>query len=124
MPAETTDQPPRSIRSRLSDATGRIMREYTGRGPTRARTIIDGDAVIVIMGETLTRGERKLADAGREDDALAVRSTFQDLMREDMKAAIGEIVGRPVAAFMSASTTDPDLSVEIFMLDRSVDDES
>lgn len=50
-----------SVAAHISTGIVRVVREYTGRGPTRARTTIDHDMVTVLMGDTLTHGERTLA---------------------------------------------------------------
>ena len=38
---------------------------YTGRGPTKAKTLIGEDMVTVLLADTLTRGERTLVANGR-----------------------------------------------------------
>ena len=38
-----------------------LLKEYVGRGPTNARTIMGGDLVVVLLADTLTKGERVLA---------------------------------------------------------------
>jgi len=47
-----------SVAAHISTGIVRVVREYTGRGPTRERTPIDHDMVTVLMGDTLTHGER------------------------------------------------------------------
>jgi uncharacterized protein YbcI len=39
----------------ISTATVQLLNEYTGRGPTRAKTRIDGDLVTVLLADTLTK---------------------------------------------------------------------
>ena len=95
----------------------RLMSEYTGRGPTKARTTIDGDLVVTLLRDTLTKGERRLAELGEIDTVLAGRRAFQRSMREEAGVAIGELLGRRVIAFMSDNHADPDLAVEVFVLE-------
>jgi uncharacterized protein YbcI len=60
--AASKDQPRgSSLHAALSDMVMRVTADYTGRGPTRARTTINGEWVFVTLSETLTKGERKLA---------------------------------------------------------------
>ena len=47
----------------LSNALVRFLREYTGRGPTKARTTIRENIVVVMLGQTLTNGEQVLEAA-------------------------------------------------------------
>ncbi len=100
------------------------MSEYTGRGPTKARTTIGKDVVIVLLEDTLTKGERSLAADGKTDLVLTTRFAFQETMRADLVAAVQDITGRDVAAFMSANHIDPDMAVEVFVLNpKAVRDE-
>lgn len=46
-----------------------------------------------------------------------MRRTFQSTMREDATAAIEELTGRQVVAFMSDNHVDPDIAVEISVLE-------
>jgi uncharacterized protein YbcI len=100
----------------ISTAAVRLLREYTGRGPTKARTTITDDHVVIVLGDVLTKGERKLVEAGKIDRVLALRHDFQEAMREELVAMVEAHLGRRVVAFMSANHVDPDLAVEIFIL--------
>src|ERR1700710_2590226 len=44
----------------ISNHVVRQMSAYTGRGPTRAWTSIDGELISVVLRDTLTKGERSL----------------------------------------------------------------
>jgi uncharacterized protein YbcI len=95
-----------------------IMKEYTGRGPTRARTTVSDDLVVCLMRAGFTTAERTLASAGHQDTVRNVREGIQDSLKGLMVAAVEAVTGRVVAAFMSANHVDPDLVVEIFVLDH------
>jgi uncharacterized protein YbcI len=101
----------------ISNAIVRLLHEYTGRGPTRARTTIGDDVIVCVLGDTLTKSEWKLVQAGEERLVLDQRSTFQRLMRNEAIAAVEGLSGRTVAAFMSNNHIDPDLAVETFVLE-------
>ena len=47
---------------------------------------------------------------------LALRRKFQKAMRNDLIAAVEQLGGRKVIAFMSANHMEPDFSVETFVL--------
>jgi uncharacterized protein YbcI len=100
----------------ISNAVVHLVREYTGRGPTKARTTIDRDTVVVMMSDTMTRAERHLADKGKGDLVSEVRREFQHSMSGDLVRVVGELTGRQVEAFMSANHIDPDMSCEVFAL--------
>jgi uncharacterized protein YbcI len=104
----------------ISTAVVHVVSEYTGRGPTHARTTIDGQLVAVILRDAMTKGERALVTGGKEDEVLQLRRAFQENMRHDLVAVIEHLTERHVEAFMSANHTKPDASAEIFLLDRDV----
>ena len=101
----------------ISRSAVRLLREYTGRGPTRARTTINTESVMIVLGDTLTKGERKLAENGKAERVLAVRHDVQMMMREELVRLVESTLDRTVIAFMSDNHLDPDLAVEIFILE-------
>jgi uncharacterized protein YbcI len=105
-----------SMVSAISGAMVQLMREYTGRGPTRARTYINEDLISVVLQDTLTMGERSLVRDGEVDLVLASRKAFQRTMSQQLIAAIEEHSGRRVLAFLSANHIDPDIALESFVL--------
>lgn len=103
----------------ISNMIVKQLRENTGRGPTKARTTIRDNVVVVMLEQTLTKGEQNLVRKGRGDRVIEIRHEFQEAMREDCVAAVGELTGRNVIAFMSANHLDPDIAAEIFVLDNA-----
>jgi uncharacterized protein YbcI len=110
-------RPPQSVSSAISNLVVRITREYTGRGPTQARTYMQDDLIAVILRETLTKGELRLVENGRADHVRETRRYFQDAMRDELVAGIEDLTGRRVIAFMSDNHFDPDLAVELVLLE-------
>jgi uncharacterized protein YbcI len=106
-----------SIAAAISNATVRRTAEYTGRGPTKARTIIRDDTIVVVLQDTLTKGEQALVAHDRAEKVIELRSEFQAAMSADLQADIEELMGRKVIAFMSANHIDPDLAAELFILE-------
>jgi len=94
-----------------------LLREYTGRGPTKARTTIGHDAVLILLGDTLTKGERRLVEAGGAARVLGFRREFQRAMRDDLVATVERHTNRRVLAFMSENHIDPDVAAEVFVLE-------
>lgn len=111
----------RSKSSQISDAIVRIMREQTGRGPVSCRVIMDGNAVIALLHETMTKGEQTLVDHGHVQEVLAIRRAFQDAARAEFTAEVERITGRVVETFMSTNHAHPDRAAEIFLLDGPLD---
>jgi uncharacterized protein YbcI len=100
----------------VSNHVVRTMSEYTGRGPTKARSYIHDAVVTVVLHDTLTKGERSLVGDDLDELVLTMRKAFQSTMRHDLVSGIEAILGRTVTAFMSDNHIDPDVAVEVFLL--------
>ncbi len=100
----------------ISNHVVRTMSEYTGRGPTKARTYLNDNLATVVLQDTLTKGERSLVNDGLDELVLKMRKAFQGTMRHEIVRGIEDIVGRPVIAFLSDNHIDPDVAVEVFLL--------
>jgi uncharacterized protein YbcI len=109
--------PDGSLQMAISNAVVGYLREYTGRGPTKARTTIRDNVVLVMLEHTLNKGEQVLVSRGRSEKVLALRHEYQEAMREESSQKVAELTGRSVVAFMSANSLDPDLASEIYVLD-------
>jgi uncharacterized protein YbcI len=118
---EPERSPNSSLYAAISNAIVRLLREYTGRGPTKARTTIRDNVVLVMLEQTLTKGEQVLVTKGRGENVLTLRHEYQEAMREESSAKVAELTGRNVLAMMSANHIDPDLAAEIYILDAAPD---
>jgi uncharacterized protein YbcI len=105
-----------TVAAGISNAVVRLMSDYIGRGPTKARTAISRDVVTVLLQDTLTKAERSLVEDGKSDLVLQMRHEFQITMRDDLVAAVEMLMERKVIAFMSANHIDPDMATEIFVM--------
>ena len=105
----------------ISNGIVKLLRENTGRGPTKARTTIRDNVVVVILEHTLTKGEQNLIRKQRAQKVIEIRQEFQEAMREEASALISELTGQKVVAFMSANHLEPDIAAEIFVLDGPPD---
>src|SRR3954462_12536042 len=101
----------------ISNSGVKALARTTGRGPTMAKTTIGDDGVFVVLQDSLTVGERTLSDAGQGRAVLDLRRRWQCVMRVDISREIEELTGRKVVGFMSDNHTDPDLAVEVFVLE-------
>ncbi|MGI8729120.1 MAG: DUF2294 domain-containing protein, partial [Solirubrobacteraceae bacterium] len=115
---ETTSHAPPggSKTAAISNLTVRLLSEYTGRGPTRARTFLNDDMVTVVLQDTLTKAERTLVDTDHNELVMRTRSSFQEIMGDELIVGIQKTLGRKVIAFLSANHIDPDIAVETFIL--------
>jgi uncharacterized protein YbcI len=110
-------RPSQSIAARISTRLVQILSEYTGRGPTKARTNVNTNFILVVMEDTLTKGERSLVAAGQPESVLQHRKAFQQVIRSDAVAAVEEATGRKVRAFLTDIAPEDDVGVLVFLLE-------
>ena len=108
----------------ISDGLVALLKEFYGRGPTRAKSYFEDDLVVCVLRGGFTRVEQTLLEGGRGAAVIDQRMAFQDLMRERFEAVIEAATGRAVVGFMSGNQQDPDMMCEVFILAPSdlVDD--
>lgn len=92
--------------------------ERMGRGPTRVRTHVEGNLVVCLLEDTLTRSERTLVEAGRGAKVLELREELQAALGMEMMAGVEALTGRKVRALLGGTNLDPDLAVEVFVLEK------
>ena len=100
----------------ISDGMVALLKEFYGRGPTRAKSYYADDLVVCLLRGGFTRVEQTLLAGGRGNSVIQQRMEFQELMRERFAAVIQEATGRRVIGFMSGNQQDPDLMCEVFIL--------
>jgi uncharacterized protein YbcI len=110
-----------TLHAAISLAIVGLLREYTGRGPMKSRTTIRDNVVLVMLEQTLTKGEQSLVSKGRAEKVIEIRHEFQEAMREESMAKVAELTGRQVIAMLSANHVNPDLGAEIYVLDGPPD---
>ena len=104
------------MRATISREIVRLQAEYYGKGPTRAKTYIVEDLVVVVLEETFTRAEKTLAERGERDAIEHIRRRFQQQMADAFTSIVEQTTGRKVRAFLSETNVDHDVSVETFLL--------
>jgi uncharacterized protein YbcI len=107
-----------SLRSAISNAMARIKREFYGKGPSRARTFVCDRIVFSILDDVLSPVEVTLKQAGRSALVRRTRLTFEDIMTRTFVGEIERLTGARVLAYHSQIVFDPDMAIEIFVLDR------
>src|SRR4051812_33501850 len=105
-----------ATRAWISREIVRLQAEYYGKGPTRARTYISDDLVVVVLEETFTRAEKTLAQRGEGDAIQHIRRRFQQQMADNFTSVVEQATGRRVRAFLSDTDIEHDVSVETFLL--------
>ena len=95
-----------------------LLRENYGRGPSRAKTYAMDDCIVCVLRNGFTPHERTIAASGEMSRVIEMRQDFQRLMERKYRETIETITGRQVVAFLSQAHLEPDITLEIFFLDR------
>jgi uncharacterized protein YbcI len=102
----------------ISNAITKLQHDHYGRGPESVRTLVGYDHIICFLENTFMPVERTLIDAGESDAVRQTRLAFQRAMEKRFRTTVEEISGRKVRAFLSQVSLNPDISVEVFVLER------
>src|SRR3712207_6454494 len=71
-----------TLRMALSNAMVGLKKQYYGKGPSRARSYLMDEYVLVVMEGGLTRSEETLLAAGKADLVRDYRLAFQGTVTE------------------------------------------
>jgi uncharacterized protein YbcI len=104
------------MRAMISKEIVRLQAEYYGKGPTKAKTYIVDDLVVVVLEESFTRAEKTLAERGEREAIQHIRRRFQQAMADSFTSVVEQATGRKVRAFLSETDIEHDVSVETFLL--------
>ena len=101
----------------ISNATVRLYKETFGRGPTHARARFAGaDTLVVLLQDTMTVSERKLAGLGEHERLREHRLLVHRAVDDEMRAVVERILSRRTLALISGIDTRCDVAVEVFLL--------
>jgi uncharacterized protein YbcI len=66
----------------ISDGLVALLKEFYGRGPTRAKSYYEDDLVVCLLRGGFTPVEQTLLEGGRGSSVIQQRMDFQELMRQ------------------------------------------
>src|SRR5918998_5799016 len=110
-----------STLAEISAGLVQLHRRFYGKGPTKAKTYAVNDTVLCMLKGGFTTVERTLIDDDRSEDVERIRRSFQRAMKERFTGLVEDATGRRVIAYMSQVHTNPDMAVEIFVLEAEAD---
>lgn len=108
------------LNAAIARAVVRTHAEHVGRGPKKAFAFHHDNIVVVVLEDTMSRAEQVLVRNGGGDALLQLRTAFHDDMRSDLVGAVELLTGGTVTTLLSDCTLEPDVSVELFLLDGPV----
>lgn len=98
-----------------------LLREHYGRGPMKAKTYVLDDLIVCVLRNGFTAVEKTMMDTGNPDRVVEMRHEFQQMMGLQFREVIEELTGREVVAFLSQAHVDPDITLEVFIVDRPLE---
>jgi uncharacterized protein YbcI len=98
-----------------------ILREHYGRGPMRAKTYVLDDLVVCVLRDGFTAIEQTMVDTGNPQRVVEMRHEFQQMMGASFKEVIEQLTGSRVVAFLSQAHVEPDITLEVFIVDPPID---
>ncbi len=101
----------------ITNVVVELLRAHSGRGPTRARTVVSPDLVVVHLRDCLTVAEKSIQEHGCADLVVRGRDVLHAAIREEATAAVERITGRQVVAYLSTQETNPDHGLIVVVLD-------
>ena len=117
MTSQTSGQATGPELSAITVAMVKLHRRYYGKGPTEAKTYAINDTILCMLHGGFTTVERTLMADGKRDDVERIRRSFQDTMRERFIEVIEGTLERHVIGYMSQIHADPDVAIELFLLE-------
>jgi uncharacterized protein YbcI len=101
----------------IANAMVHLYKVALGRGPTHARARFAGaDLVVVVLQDTMTVSERRLAAVGQHERLREHRLLLRDVVADEMRGAVERVLGRPTLALIGGIDTHHDVAVETFLL--------
>jgi uncharacterized protein YbcI len=101
----------------ISNGLAHLHMRFYGRGPTMVKTNFVDDLVVCVLWNGFTTVEQTLLERGEREAVEAFRHTFQTTMEAQFTEVVEAATGRRVLAYMSQVHVEPDVAVELFMLE-------
>jgi|SRR5579884_1284643 len=110
-----------SLLLQISNAMVRMQKEFFGKGPTRAKSYMFDDMLLVVMREGLTTAEKTMLEFGHPNQVRQFRQLYQDEMCGRLTGMIEELTERKVVNYQSQVLFDPDMTLEIFVFEPTAE---
>jgi uncharacterized protein YbcI len=93
-----------------------LLKEYTGKGPVKARTYYWGDLLVVMLSDGYTPMEHTMLREGLNKTVVDQRAQFHEVTSPHFKQVVEEELDREVIACLNSSPYDPDFNAKVFVL--------
>jgi uncharacterized protein YbcI len=100
----------------VTEAMVGLHERYHHRVPVTAKTLLlGGDLIACVLGGVYTDVEKTMIELQHTTVVQETRSAFQTAMQHKFIAAVEDLSGRDVLAFISNHHVGPDMEIELFM---------
>jgi uncharacterized protein YbcI len=103
--------------SRISNEMVRAQKEFFGKGPTKAKSYMLDDMLLIVMRGGMTTAEQTMLEFGHQEQVRQYRQLFEDSMTERLTSKMEGLTGRRIINYQSQVMFDPDIVVEMFVFD-------
>ncbi|WP_210491794.1 DUF2294 domain-containing protein [Patulibacter sp. SYSU D01012] len=115
------DAPLGAVLAGLSNEMVAVQKKYWGRGPVEAKSYLLDDLLTIVLRGGLTVAEETMLANGHHDEVRAFRQLWQNDMEGLLVSMVQRRLGRRVATYQSQILFDPNIVIEIFVLERERD---
>jgi len=115
----STPEPHHGPQAAISREIVGLLKDLVGRGPTKSKTYLHDDCVVLLLREGHTRSEETMFEAGGGRAVAQGRVDMSETIRGQLIEVVERQTGRKVVGFMSSSQQSPDLISFVFVLDTS-----
>lgn len=95
----------------------KAQKEFFGKGPTRAKSYMLDDLLIIVMRGGMTTAEETMLEFGHQDQVRNFRQLFENAMTERLTDKMEELTGRKILTYQSQILFDPHVVIEMFVFD-------
>jgi uncharacterized protein YbcI len=103
----------------ISSGMAQMQKEAFGKGPTSTKSYLFDDMLLIVMRDGLTVAEETMLSFGQADLVRNFRQQFENEMTSRIVDMIEGLARRKVLTYQSQIMFNPDVVVEMFVLDRA-----
>jgi uncharacterized protein YbcI len=117
---DTQPESSRTVLLEISNTIVGLHKQYYGRGPTKARSTLSRDLLVVVLEGGFSQAEQTLAGSGRQSTVEDSRHAMQEVIKDRWIEAVERLLDRKVRSFVSGSDSLNQIQVETFVLEPEV----
>lgn len=116
----------RAQRSSVAERITSLERQFYGRGPRSVQVSVSDDdpvSLVVLSIDSLTVADAVLGERGHREAVIRHHEALHEATREDFLAAVEEIVGRPVTAYLAQVHPNTGTAIRVFVFSEYIPEE-